>query len=72
MSAGKDHVQDSGLIIPLSSGGFNHAWSEKSLGWRDIVAKPNRTIVCPHREPAEAPFLFQAAGLFDRKDPVAK
>jgi vacuolar protein sorting-associated protein 13A/C len=52
--------------------GFDYSWSSDTLSWQDLVRRPVRSIGCKHKSPEEAVFRFQAASLFDKKDPVVK
>lgn len=48
--------------------GFGYSWSNDTLWWRDLLKRPNRTLVCKgdHAEP----FYFQLSARFDRANPM--
>ncbi|KAL5628611.1 hypothetical protein BROUX41_003359 [Berkeleyomyces rouxiae] len=50
------------LLRPDS--GFGYEWSTAAIGWRDMITKPTRTIVCKG-EGGES-FYFQVAAQFDK------
>ncbi|EIW86715.1 vacuolar protein sorting-associated protein 13 [Coniophora puteana RWD-64-598 SS2] len=47
--------------------GFGYRWCS-SLRMEDLLAKRNLTINCPHNDPQEAPFRFQAWVQIDESD----
>ena len=56
------------LLRPDS--GFGYAWSSEVLGWRDLVKKNTRTIIC--RGENGDPFYFQIYASFDKAHPLVK
>lgn len=56
------------LLRPDS--GFGYAWSTEALGWKDMVKRPTRTIVCKGEN--GDPFYFQVYASFDKSHPLVK
>ncbi|KAF5370222.1 hypothetical protein D9615_010080 [Tricholomella constricta] len=50
--------------------GFGYKWCT-AIRFEDLMAKKSFTIKCPHTDPAEAAFRFQAWVQTDARDPVA-
>lgn len=46
------------ILTPLAEG-FGYKWCP-AIRWEDLVAKKGFTIKCPHTDPKEASFRFQA------------
>jgi vacuolar protein sorting-associated protein 13A/C len=58
-------------LLSLSSEGFGYKWCP-AIRWEDLVAKKSFTIRCPHTDPREAAFRFQAWVQTDINDSVAR
>ncbi|KKA27236.1 hypothetical protein TD95_004731 [Thielaviopsis punctulata] len=58
------------LLRPDS--GFGYEWSTATLGWRDMMAKPTRTIVCKGGETAGDLFYFQVSAQYDKANPLVR
>jgi vacuolar protein sorting-associated protein 13A/C len=43
----------------LITEGFGYKWSP-SIRWEDLISRKSFTIKCPHADPNEAAFRFQA------------
>ena len=56
------------LLRPDS--GFGYAWSSEALGWRDLVKRNTRTMVCKGEN--GDPFYFQVYASFDKTNPLVK
>lgn len=56
------------LVRPDS--GFGYEWSSETLWWRDLLAKPTRTMICKGEQ--GEPFYFQMNASFDRANPMTK
>ncbi|KAM7212439.1 putative vacuolar protein sorting-associated protein [Rhypophila decipiens] len=50
--------------------GFGYKWSNDTLWWKDLLKRPNRTLVCKgdHLDP----FYFQLSARFDRANPMTQ
>ncbi|RDB28887.1 Vacuolar protein sorting-associated protein 13 [Hypsizygus marmoreus] len=51
--------------------GFGYKWCS-AIRWEDLVANKSFTIKCPHNDPAEAAFRFQAWVQTDIQDTVSR
>jgi hypothetical protein len=54
-----------------STEGFGYKWCP-AIRWEDLVAKKGFTIKCPHTDPRESAFRFQAWVQTDVNDTVAR
>jgi vacuolar protein sorting-associated protein 13A/C len=61
-----------GVEVALSQAveGFGYKWCSP-LRWEDLVSRKSFTIKCPHGDPAEAAFRFQAWAQTDATDLAA-
>jgi hypothetical protein len=55
----------------LPTEGFGYKWCP-AIRWEDLIAKKSFTIRCPHTDPKEAAFRFQAWVQTDINDSVAR
>lgn len=47
------------ILSQIRTEGFGYKWSS-AIRWEDLLAKRSFTIRCPHADPSEAAFRFQA------------
>lgn len=55
----------------LCTEGFGYKWCS-AIRFEDLIAKKNFTIKCPHADPKEAAFRFQAWVQTDASDTTSK
>jgi vacuolar protein sorting-associated protein 13A/C len=58
-------------LRPLKGFNFDYSWS-LPLHWRQLMARPIRSISCKHQTPKEPAFFLQGQANFDEKDPATR
>jgi len=57
-------------LIVRPDPGFGFGWSNDTLWWRDLLKRPNKTMMCKGEN--SEPFYFQMSARFDRGNNITR